>query len=153
MVAGLVLVAACSGSSSGPVTFPPLAPESDLPPLPDLDFARVRQGAALYAESCSECHQSDLSGDPNWKIRADDGGFRPPPQDASGHTWHHSDNELVGIVMRGYDFPVPESRMPSFGDTFTEDEVLAILDFIKASWGEEERLYQWEQTVRAQGQQ
>ena len=29
---------------------------------------------------------------------------------------------------------------------------IAILDFIKASWGEEERLYQWEQTLRALGQ-
>ncbi|OFW65061.1 MAG: hypothetical protein A2135_10170 [Actinobacteria bacterium RBG_16_67_15] len=107
------------------------------------------QGAALYAESCAECHRPDLSGDPDWKSRADDGGLRPPPQDASGHTWHHPDDELVGIVLRGYDFPVPESRMPSFGSTLTEDEVLAILDFIKASWGDAERLYQWEQTVRA----
>ena len=147
--AGLVFVAACTGSSSVPVTDPSLIPAIDLPPLPDLDFARVVQGAALYAESCAECHRPDLSGDPDWKSRADDGGLRPPPQDASGHTWHHPDDELVGIVLRGYDFPVPESRMPSFGSTLTEDEVLAILDFIKASWGDAERLYQWEQTVRA----
>src|SRR3990170_3314030 len=81
MFAGLVLVAACTGSSSVPVTDPSLTPAIDLPPLPDLDFARVVQGAALYGESCAECHQPDLSGDPDWKSRADDGGLRPPPQD------------------------------------------------------------------------
>jgi mono/diheme cytochrome c family protein len=56
---------------------------------------------------------------------------------------------LVEIVLRGYDFPVPESRMPRFGGILTDDDILAILDFIKASWGEAERRYQWEQTVRS----
>ena len=40
--------------------------------------------------------------------------------------------------------------MTPFAGTLTEDDVLAILEFIKTSWGVDERLYQWEQTVRAQ---
>ncbi|HEX5630709.1 MAG TPA: cytochrome c [Acidimicrobiia bacterium] len=147
LAVGLVLIAACGREPAETVTWPTLAP-IDLPPLPDLDFDQVRQGAELYAAFCAECHRADLSGDPQWKTRAEDGGFRPPPHDASGHTWHHPDEELVEIVLHGYGFPVPESRMPQFFGTLTEDEVRSILGFIKASWGTEERMYQWEQTVR-----
>lgn len=146
----LFLIAACAGPSTDRVDVPSLTPEVGLPPLPDLDFSQVVRGAELYTQYCAECHRPDLSGDPDWKTPADDGGFRPPPQDPSGHTWHHPDDLLVEIVLRGYDPPVAESRMSQFAGTLTEDDVLAILDYIKTSWGRDERLYQWEQTVRAQ---
>ena len=102
----------------------------------------------MYDLHCATCHRPDLSGDPLWRTPASDGGFRPPPHDSTGHTWHHSDQVLVAIVLKGYEFPVPESRMPSFAEILTADEVGAILDFFKSSWGPEERRYQWEQTLQ-----
>ncbi len=127
----VLLASACGGSSSESV--PSLTSEAGLPPVPELDLAQVTLGAELYAQYCAVCHRADLSGDSDWKTSADDGGFRPPPHDNTGHTWHHADDALIAIVLTGYDFPVPESRMPQFAGTLTEDEVWAILEFIKTS--------------------
>jgi mono/diheme cytochrome c family protein len=46
--------------------------------------------------------------------------------------------------------PAFNSKMPAFGDTLTEDDMLAILDFFKSRWGKQEREYQWGITVTGQ---
>jgi mono/diheme cytochrome c family protein len=74
-----------------------------------------------------------------------DGSLRPPPQDSSGHTWHHSDQLLVQIISEGSDFD--KSTMPPFGLVLTEDEIRSILDFLKSTWGPDERRFQSEQSV------
>jgi mono/diheme cytochrome c family protein len=33
--------------------------------------------------------------------------------------------------------------MPGFKDQLSEEEIAAVLDFIKSNWGREEREYQW----------
>jgi len=115
-----------------------------------LDPDRVVHGGELYQQNCASCHQPDLSGDPDWKTPNDDGSFRPPPHDSSGHTWHHSDRVLLKIIRDGSDFP--QSRMPTFGDKLTDDDIEAILDFFKENWGPEERAYQQQVTEQDQGQ-
>jgi mono/diheme cytochrome c family protein len=149
----LLAVAACASPAHDTLVVPTLVPqpgsEVTVPPVPDLDPDLVAIGADLYAANCAECHGSDLRGDPNWMRPADDGGFRPPPHDSSGHTWHHADDLLIRIVLTGYGFEEPQSRMPTFGDTLSHDEVVAILEYIKSYWGPEERAFQWEQTVRS----
>ncbi|MEE8485597.1 MAG: hypothetical protein V3S38_03465 [Acidimicrobiia bacterium] len=40
--------------------------------------------------------------------------------------------------------------MPTFGGILTDEEILAVLEFIKSEWGEEERDFQWKVTWRAQ---
>lgn len=147
-------VAACGGANDAtPTTFPSLP---GLPTqaevteaVPPLDATRVLEGQTLYEVHCALCHGSDLAGAPDWQVPNADGSFPPPPQDATGHTWHHPDQLLLDIVLAGSDFP--ESRMPAFGEVLSEEDVVAILDYIKSSWGPEERLFQWEQTVRAAG--
>jgi mono/diheme cytochrome c family protein len=39
-----------------------------------------------------------------------------------------------------------DSAMPAFGDILTDDEIEAILDYIKASWPDEIRAFQAERT-------
>ncbi len=144
----LALLAAAACSTAQQPIYPSLVTGESLPPPPGLDATLIAQGADLYAVHCAGCHRADLTGDPEWRSPAADGGFRPPPHDSSGHTWHHSDQALVDIVLYGYDPPVAESRMPQFFGVLTEEQVLAILEFFKSSWGGEERQYQWEQTLR-----
>ena len=115
-----------------------------------LDPDRVVHGGELYQQHCASCHRPDLSGDPDWKTPNDDGSFRPPPHDSSGHTWHHPDRVLLEIIRDGSDFP--QSRMPTFGDKLTDDDIEAILDFFKDNWGPEERAYQEQVTDQDQGQ-
>lgn len=131
-----VLLGACSsvgGDGSRPI--------QDLPPLDDETVAR---GADLYQTHCASCHGAGLSGQPNWKVANADGSYPAPPHDSSGHTWHHSDAVLLEIIRDGID--VPQSRMPTFGEKLSDEEILAIIEFLKSSWGPEERAYQWQVT-------
>ncbi len=138
----MLVVAACSGINS-----PPGSQNPDIPnaaSVPPLDDDLVSQGADLYQETCASCHGADLSGQDEWKSPNLDGSYPAPPHDSSGHTWHHSDTLLLEIVRDGLD--LPESRMPTFGDQLSDGEVLAILEFLKSNWGEEERAFQWQVT-------
>ena len=151
LVAGTLLFAGCSNAGDTTTTFSlpalpgtPTAPEGE--PLPGLDVAQIAAGGELYAQSCASCHGADLQGDSDWRVMKEDGSFPPPPQDSSGHTWHHGDDLLVEIILDGSEFP--QSRMPAFAGQLTEAEVLSILEFFKSTWGTQERTLQWEVTLR-----
>ncbi len=138
----VLVVAACSGINSMPGTLnPDGVTAASVPPLDDV---LVSSGADLYEESCASCHGADLSGQSDWKSPNPDGSYPAPPHDSSGHTWHHSDVLLLEIVRDGLD--LPESRMPTFGGQLSDDEILAIIEFLKSNWGEEERAFQWRVT-------
>jgi len=147
----LLALAACSDGAETTTTFS-LAPLPGSPTapsgvaLPELEPERVATGRDLYERFCAACHGVELEGDPDWKVPNEEGSYPPPPQDSSGHTWHHGDDLLVEIILEGYD--IPESRMPAFADQLTKAEVLSILEFFKASWGPQERMFQWEVTLR-----
>lgn len=113
-------------------------------PLPD--EGPVALGAKLYQDNCASCHRADLSGDPNWRVPNEDGSYRPPPHDANGHTWHHSDRVLMEYIRFGG--RLPQSRMPAFGDKLSDEEIESILAFFKYRWGPDERSYQEEMTQR-----
>ena len=149
----LVLVMACGDSGANaqppadtPLSFPTIGEQVQIPPLPALDTASVAVGQVLYAAHCATCHGVDLRGDPNWQIPNEDGSYLPPPQDSSGHTWHHSDQLLVDIILNGSNFA--ESQMEPFAGVLTEEEVVSILDYFKSTWGPLERDVQWGATVR-----
>jgi len=116
-------------------------------PLPTLNPERVAQGEPLYAQYCAQCHGADLKGSPTWKEPLADGSLPPPPHDSSGHTWHHSDELLISITANGGDLAY-NSKMPGFKEKLTENEMMAILEFIKSKWGREEREFQWWITSR-----
>ncbi len=97
----------------------------------------VALGEILYQQQCASCHGAELEGQPNWKIR-DENGFLPaPPHDETGHTWHHPDEQLFEItkigteafVGRGY-----RSNMIGFGDQLDDSEIWAVLAYIKSRW-------------------
>ena len=73
-------------------------------------------GGALYAAHCAACHGVKLEGQPNWQERRPNGRMPAPPHDASGHTWHHSDQALFLITKKSLSAVVPdyESDMPAF---------------------------------------
>lgn len=65
------------------------------------DASQVTLGRAIYTEHCASCHGANLEGQPDWRKRRPDGKMPSPPHDASGHTWHHPDNVLAGIIKQG----------------------------------------------------
>ena len=101
------------------------------------DADTVARGAELYGEHCAACHGADLKGEPNWKTRDADGYVPAPPHDETGHTWHHPDAQLFEIVKYGTEALVGggyRSNMPGFGDTLSDDEIRAVLAYIKSTW-------------------
>lgn len=102
---------------------------------------QIALGRTLYAENCASCHGAKLEGQPDWKTRGANGRLPAPPHDASGHTWHHSDEQLFAIVKFGTSALVGkdyESDMIGFGDTLGDDGIRAVLDYIKSTWPERE---------------
>jgi mono/diheme cytochrome c family protein len=123
---------------------PVIINNTPVPPVPTLDSQNIARGAALYTQYCASCHGSNLEGAPEWKRTLADGSLPPPPHDSSGHTWHHPDGLLLSIIADGGD-SASKSRMPAFKDQLSQEDMVAILDFIKSRWGREEREYNTQQ--------
>ncbi|MDK9720952.1 MAG: c-type cytochrome [Rhodospirillales bacterium] len=101
------------------------------------DSKQVSLGKTMYAANCAFCHGAQLEGQAEWRIRKPDRRLPAPPHDVSGHTWHHSDDALFGIVKNGiaaYAPPGYESNMPAFGNALSDQQIWAVLAFIKSSW-------------------
>lgn len=110
---------------------------------PAPDPAQLALGARIYAEHCASCHGAKLEGQPDWRKRLPNGRFPAPPHDDSGHTWHHPDEVLIGITKNGlvppYAPPGYESDMPAFAGKLSDDEIRAVLAYIKSHWSDEVR--------------
>ena len=113
---------------------------------------QVARGRAVYAQYCAACHGADLQGQPNWQSPLPSGRMPAPPHDASGHTWHHSDQELFTITKKGMAAVVPDyqSDMPAFEAALSDEEIEAVLAFIRSTWPRQERDYQAERSRQAE---
>lgn len=98
-------------------------------------------GQKIYADNCASCHGANLEGQPNWRRRLENGRMPAPPHDESGHTWHHSDQDLFAITKLGVGGVVPgyESDMLAFGEILSDEDIVAVLAFIKSTWPERQR--------------
>lgn len=110
---------------------------------------QVAHGRSVYVQHCAVCHGARLEGQPNWQARLPTGRMPAPPHDASGHTWHHPDTVLFGITRYGlvpgkYAPPKYQSDMPAFDGKLKDDEIWAVLAYIKSSWSENIRAAQAE---------
>ena len=99
----------------------------------------VAMGRTVYADHCAECHGKELEGEPDWRTPKADGTLPAPPHDENGHTWHHGDALLFRYTKEGGAAIAPvgfNSGMPGFGDTLSDEEIWAVLAFIKSTWPE-----------------
>jgi S-disulfanyl-L-cysteine oxidoreductase SoxD len=125
--------------------------QSESPADPD-DARQVAQGKPVYDKHCAACHGARLEGQPNWQQKLPNGRMPAPPHDASGHTWHHPDTVLFGITKYGmvpgkYAPPKYQSDMMAFGGALSDDEIWAVLAYIKSSWPGNIRKVQREATL------
>lgn len=137
---GLFAVGGCSGPRSAAVQNEANNGNSEL----------LASGQAVYEANCAECHGPNGEGQPNWRRPGPDGILPAPPHDSSGHTWHHPDSQLLTIIAQG-GF-TPNSTMPAYEDLLSEEEMEAVLAYIKTFWGSQEQKYQEQVTRQSDGQ-
>lgn len=143
LLAGAAVVAALAGVFWA--AFPPVV--GPRPALPDAVAAR---GQRIYAASCQACHGGPVGG-----AMMD----YPPKHNASGHTWHHPDCELLEVIttgsgpmtrmMREMMAPPGAPTMPAWREKLSDDEIDAVLAYIKTMWTPEQREIQ-ERATRQQ---
>lgn len=107
------------------------------PPAADHTNAKlVDMGRRIYGAECASCHGQNLEGQQNWRARLPNGKLPAPPHNASGHTWHHSDQALFDITQKGpAAYPSGyQTDMPAFGDRLSNEQIAAVVAFIKSTW-------------------
>lgn len=108
--------------------------------VPDVDLADaalVALGQQVYEANCAACHGTDLEGEENWREPGPNGLLKAPPHDETGHTWHHDDAYLVESIKQGgprLPSDVGVSPMPAYDSILTDEEITAVLAYIKSQW-------------------
>lgn len=87
--------------------------------------AGLPDGAKLYATTCQACHQADGKGLP--------GAF--PPLAGSPIVNNENYDDYVKIILQGYDARAEYGVMPSFAEQLSDEEIAAIMNHERSSWG------------------
>ena len=107
------------------------------------DAKLTAQGAEIYARACASCHGANLEGQAGWRTNRK----LAPPHDETGHTWHHPDQMLFQVVKHGS--IAMGGSMPGFKGILTDEEIIAVLSYIKSRWPA--RVRQTHDAINARG--
>src|SRR5437867_1566902 len=119
--------------------------------LPTLNPEQIAQGRAIYIQFCASCHGANGEGAPNWEEPDARGDLPAPPHDDSGHTWRHSDGQLVEIIRDGLRDPfnkTPDLTMPQFSGRLTDEGISDVIAYFKSLWSPDHRAFQEQQNRR-----
>ncbi|WP_194850726.1 cbb3-type cytochrome c oxidase subunit II [Nonlabens antarcticus] len=83
------------------------------------------EGAGLFQNNCAACHQTNGRG-----VK---GAF--PPLAGSMIVNDKNPEQLIQIIMMGYDARPEYGAMPGLGNNLTDEEIKAITDHERSSWG------------------
>jgi len=120
-------------------------------PGDETDVSQIIEGQALYQVNCARCHGEDMSGELGWISKETDLSVEEvnevaktlddvaPAHDATGNTARHDDPMLFEIIKQGPTEAMskPEtadSRMPGFSDRLNDEEIWAIVAYMKSHW-------------------
>ena len=117
--------------------------ETDRVVLQDTDPVIVALGASVYEANCASCHGANLEGQANWRSPGDDGRLPAPPHDETGHTWHHDGDTLFRLTKYGTGALIGDpdyaSNMPIYEGVLSDEEIIAVLSYIKSTWPDDVR--------------
>jgi len=101
------------------------------------DLDQVAFGSRVYGRICANCHGSGLDGQLGWEEPLKDGSRLAPAHSTEGETWRKGDDTLFEVVKFGGETLRPDgkiTRMPGFEEKLTDDEIWAVIAFIKSTW-------------------
>lgn len=128
VMAASIILTAC-GSDAGASSYP-IVPTDEL----------VGRGQPIYQENCALCHGDATTPPPLASA---------PPHTDAGHTAHHPDRLLVDWILDG----VPGGDvMPTWREELSEEEVRAVVAYIKTFWPEDVRQTQIDESQQYEEQ-
>ncbi len=95
-----------------------LIPQPELPPIASSDAEIIAAGQQLFSVACSQCHGRDGQGTP-----------MAPALNVQSFLTSTSDLAIKAIISQG----VPDTRMPAWGGRLNDEELNALVSFIR-SW-------------------
>ena len=128
---GVVAVVVIGGLANLLIWFVPRSQSQESLELPSYPVEQVVRGRDLYQASCSSCHGVDGAG-------YTQAGVLAPALNGSEHAWHHPDSQVAGFIRNGVE------QMPAVGPDWTDEDVDAVLAYIKQWWEPEQLAYQTE---------
>ncbi len=110
----------------------------------------LQTGEQIYLRNCAHCHGYGGEGQPPSSAQntLNLGLNTVPPHNATGHTWQHSDQLLIEVIQLGIQNPLDHFPMPSFEGKFTDEEIIAVIEYIKLWWTDDQRASQQHVTER-----
>ncbi len=121
---GIIVIVLIGGIANALVWFWPRQNSSTLE-LPSYPVEQVALGQTIFQANCSSCHGVDGSGYAQENIPA-------PAVNGTAHAWHHTDAQISGWIRDGV------GQMPAIGTDWSDDEIDAVLSYIKQWWGPDE---------------
>lgn len=144
----MILLSACAPvmAQDTPPTIDPgsirfVGPEA----LPTSAFEdeRLQKAEANYQVFCAHCHgyagEGQAVGAPGETARL--GYQMVPAHDSKGITWKFADPLLFEVIKFGITNPLDHYPMIGFDLVMTDDEIMALVDYMKFWWTPEQRAY------------
>jgi mono/diheme cytochrome c family protein len=148
LILGCLLVVACT---YGPRT--DLTPQQTIPSaftIPTMSDPLLVQGQNLYNQWCAHCHgyqgEGQLASTVENTLRL--GMKTVPAHDSSGQTWKHPDQLLVEVIKQGVQNPLNHYEMPGFEGTLSDNQIQAVLTYMRHWWTPIQRKHQADVTRR-----
>lgn len=146
MAVAVGLVSSACSSAGDTAVIAPAATDSDA----------YRLGQTVYNAQCASCHGVNGEGQfPDAPLERDiTRRYGAPPHDGTGHTWHHDDDLIIRIIREGgMGDPVNFYVMPALGSALSEEEIEAVIAYIKTLWSPEQQTIQHERTLAVREQE
>jgi mono/diheme cytochrome c family protein len=94
------------------------------------------KGERTYKEFCVTCHGAEGVGETHSVQSLTSREYiSAPPLDASAHAWHHTDDQLAETIRNG---SPRTGRMPAWGALLTDQDVDAVIAYMKSLWTDRE---------------
>jgi len=95
--------------------------------------AQQKRGKSLFSDNCQVCHGVQGVGETySVEMLGAKDYLMAPPLDDSTHAWHHTDDQLVRIILEGSQ---RKSRMAGWKGRLNEQQARDIVSYIKTLWG------------------
>ena len=144
----IVILPACTTDTQMPDASVAIPVEA----IPTIDPTNERMSSAQfnYNRNCAHCHGYGGEGQNAGTIeRTLNLGYHlVPAHDASGHTWQHPDQILFETIKYGVPAPTNLFVMSGFSEQLNDDEIMAVIDYLRLWWTEEQQ--EWQASVSEQ---